>query len=99
MSKEDPSPMPDEFLYLQKVSEILRSRHTGVAEALKSNIVQFHTMVRTTEELQALKAQQARDHTEMKEEMEHLRRELKRQKNFENGSAENHTAHTGSDDT
>jgi hypothetical protein len=92
---------PDEFLYLQKVSEILRSGKPGVAEALKSNILQFHEMVRMSDRLQALEAQRARDDTEkadMKEAIKKLEKALTRERNFDIGPA-GCTAQTGSDDT
>jgi hypothetical protein len=93
--------VPDEFLYLQKVSEILRSGKPGVAEALKSNILQFHEMVRMSDRLQALEAQRARDDTEkadMKEAIGKLEKALTRERNFDIGPA-GCTAQTGSDDT
>lgn len=96
-------PPQDEFHYLQKVSEILRSGHQGVIEALKSNIVTFHETVHVTDRLQALEEQRARDETEMRsmrDSIQRLERDLKREQNFDDGSAARaNLDHAGNDDT
>jgi hypothetical protein len=65
----EPSP---HMQYLQAVEEILESGELGVAEALKSTIIQFLEAVRLRKRLQTLE----RDHADKSSVIEELRKEV-----------------------